>query len=179
VEKAVENNNMWGEILDQVQYIFALLFSKGLIFLSLVFGVFFNAIGYPKEIFIFILTLIIIDLFTKQGSIVIIHYGKFTIKNYMQAWIDRHLTSREIKNGITVKIILYSPFLYIANTIGTLPQIIYGNLISSVMYTMIALVEISSITENFIDSGHKSLIPFRDFIRSKQKQLFGGKEESK
>lgn len=175
----VNKNNMWNDVIEQTQYILALLFDKGLFITSLIFGIFLNAIGYPKEIFIFILSLVIIDIFTKQGSIVIIYYGKFTIRNYIQAWIDRHLTSREIKNGVTVKAILYSPFLYIANTICMLPQIIHGELISSVMYTMIVFIEISSITENFIDSGNKSLIPLLNFIKSKQKQIFGNKEENK
>lgn len=171
------DKNMWNEIYLHAYNVLSLMFNKALILISLVFGLFLSSIGYPKEILIFILTLIIIDLVTKQGLIVVINYGKFTLKNYKNAWVDRHLTSRAIKNGISVKVILYSPILYFAHQLGVIPEILYGSVISSVLYTLIILTEISSIFENGIASGKKGLIPFLNFINRRKEELIENSAE--
>ena len=165
------DKNMWNEIWSQAYYIFGILFNKVIFIISLIFGVFLSAIGYPKEIFVFILTLVILDLLIKQYSIVVIKYNSFSLNNYKQAWVDRHLTSRAIKNGISVKTILYSPMLYIANTIGLLPQVLFGSAISNVLYTLLILTEVSSILESLIESGNTNLIPFMKFINRKKDEV--------
>lgn len=165
------NKTMWQEVLDQSYQTLTLLFNKGIFFTSVLFGTFLSAIGYPKEVFLFILILVLIDLITKQYSIVVSNFKSFSLRNYKQAWINKNLTSRQIKNGITIKIILYSPILYISNKLGVIPEILYGSVISNILYTMLVLTEISSIFENFIECGYTGLIPFLKFINNKKDKL--------
>jgi hypothetical protein len=100
-----------------------------------------------------------------------------TLHSYFQAWRDRVLTSRQLKNGITIKVILYSFVLYVANQLTVIPEIFLGNEISGVLYSSLVFVEVSSILENFIESGVKGLVPLLNFFKNKQKEIVGDKSE--
>ena len=170
---------MFTEILHQALIILQAMLNKTLLFLSIVISIFFSAIGYPKEVIVFILVLVIIDLITKQSSLIITKYGQFTIHNYISGWIDKPavLTSRALKNGICVKTILYSPVLYMAHQFTVIPQMICGNIIANTFYTLLILVEISSIFENFIASGFTFFIPFLKYAKKKQDDIFEHKNK--
>ena len=159
------------EILYNFAEGFSLLFNKVILFFSVLGGVLLSAIGYPKEVLMFILTMVVIDLLTKQYAIVKVSYGSFTLRNYCKAWKDKKLTSRELKNGIGVKTFLYMPVLYMAHKASVVPEILYGNVISNVMYTLLIIVEFTSMIENFILAGHTLFVPFLKFIKSKQQQI--------
>ena len=173
--REVDDDDMWGEVYQAGFDIVSRFFDKGILFLSFIFGVFLSAIGYPREIILFIVVLTIIDLVTKHLSIVVVNYGSLSFKNYKQGWIDQKLTSRQLKNGLCLKTILYASLLYICNQLCIVDGILFGKEISGILYNAIILVEISSVLENFIDIGCMGLIPIRDYIKNKQKQLFGEK----
>ena len=175
--KEVNRDNMWNEIYLQGVDIAHRFFDKTIIFLSLIFGSFLGAIGYPKEIIVFILILSIIDIISKHLSEVIYKYKELTWSNYWLAWKEKILTSRELKNGVCVKLIMYSIALYVANQLCIINGILFGKEISGVIYSALVFVEISSILENVIHGGCTSLIPLRDYVRNKQKQIFKSKNK--
>jgi len=158
---------MFNEIIHQALIILQSMLNKTLLFLSVIISIFLGAIGYPKQVLIFILVLIVIDLITKQVSLIIVKYGEFSIRNYFKGWTDKPaiLTSRALKNGICVKTILYSPVLYMAHQFTIIPQMIGGNIIANIFYTLLLLVEVSSIFENFIASGFTFFVPFLKHIK--------------
>ena len=166
------NENMWNEVYQQGADIIVRFFDKGILLLSFIFGIFLGAIGYPKEVIAFITILTIIDILTKHLSIVVENYGSLSFSNYITAWKERILTSRQLKNGVCVKTIMYGCLLYISNQLGIIDGILFGKEISGVLYSAIVLVEISSVLENLIAMGNKSLSPILDFVKDKQKQLF-------
>ena len=150
-----------------------LITSKTIWILSLGFGIFLSIIGYPKEVVVFVLALCLIDIASKHLSIVVSNYQVFTIKTYLKAWKEKKLTSRAMKNGTGVKVMLYTPILYIANqlTLGNLSEsILFANQIGNILYTLLGFIEFSSILENFVDSGHDELLPFLNFLRKKEKE---------
>lgn len=159
------------EVFNCAVDIIQLCLNKGIWLLGTVLGIVLSEIGYPKEILIFIVTLIVFDLISKQYSIVMKSYKRFTIALYFQGWKDKHLTSRSLKNGICVKVLLYLPVLYTANKCSVLPQIVYGSTISNILYTILALVELTSILENFIDAGFTNLKPLLKFLKHKQDEI--------
>lgn len=140
---------------------------------SVLLGALLTALGYPKEVLVFIVVLIIVDILTKHYSLVRAKYNTFTLRKYFTAWKERVLTSRGMKNGIGVKVILYTPVLYIAHKASVLPEIMYGQTISSVLYSFLIIIEVVSILENYVDAGHTNLIPFLKFFKKKQLELFG------
>lgn len=175
--REVDENNMWGEIYQQASDIVARFLDKGIFLLSLIGSVFLSAIGFPKQIIVFIVALTIIDILTKHLSIVIVNYSSLSFSNYFKAWKDKVLTSRQLKNGIAVKTILYSSILYIANQLGIIDGILFGKQISGILYSSIVFVEVSSVLENLIAMGGTGLIPLLDYVKHKQKQIFGGKRD--
>jgi hypothetical protein len=170
---------MFNEIFNQALIILQSMLNKTLICLSVIISVFLGAIGYPKQVLVFILVLIIIDLITKQISLVAIKYGEFTIRNYFKGWTEKPaiLTSRALKNGVCVKTILYSPVLYMAHQFTIIPQMIGGNVIANIFYSLLLLVEISSIFENFIASGFTFFIPFLKYIKKRESEIFETEKE--
>ncbi|WDV47034.1 phage holin family protein [Clostridiaceae bacterium M8S5] len=159
------------EIIDCGSNIFKLCFSKSIWILGSILGIILSEIGYPKEVLIFIVTLIVIDLLSKQYSIIIKNYGKFTISLFYKGWKDKHLTSRALKNGICVKVFLYLPVLYTAHKCSILFEVVYGKTISNILYTVLVLVELTSILENCIDSGFTNLKPILKFLKHKQDNI--------
>jgi len=173
IVKEVDKNNMWDEIYLQALDIITRFFDKGILILSFIFGVFLSQIGYPKEIVVFILVLSIVDILTKHISIVITNYSSLNFSNYFKAWQEKKLTSRQLKNGISVKVILYAILMYISNQLCVVDGILFGKEISGVIYSAIVFVEVSSVLENGIAMGGSGLIPVRDFIKNKYKQILG------
>lgn len=169
----VDENNMWNEIYQHTWEIIIRFFDKGILLLSIIGGLFLSAIGYPKQIIVFIVALTLIDIFTKHISIVIANYGSLSLSNYFTAWKEKVLTSRQLKNGISVKTILYASLLYVAHQLGIIEGILFGKEISGILYSAIVLVELSSVLENGIAMGGTWLIPILDLVKNKFKQLFG------
>jgi len=167
------NENMWDEIYLQGVDIITRFFDKWILLLSIIWTMVLSAIGFPNQIIVFIVGLVIIDLISKHISIVIANYGSLTFKNYFNAWGTRVLTSRQLKNGIGVKTIMYACLLYISNQLAIVDGILLGQEISYVIYNSIILVEISSILENFIIMGGKGLQPLSDYIKNKYRQILG------
>ena len=173
MEERVDENNMWGEIYQQALDVITRFFDKGILFLSIIGSLFLSAIGFPKQIIIFIVALTLIDLVSKHISIVIINYKSLSISNYIKSWQEKVLTSRQLKNGIFVKTIMYACLLYISHQLGIIEGILFGKEISYIIYNSIILVEVSSILENGIDMGGTGLVPLLDFIKNKYKQILG------
>jgi len=177
IVKEVDKNNMWNEIWYQALEVITRFFDKGILILSIIGSIFLSAIGFPKQIIFFIVALTLIDIVSKHISIVIVNYGSLSFANYTKAWKEKILTSRQLKNGISVKTIMYASLMYIAHQLGIIEDIMFGKQISYIIYNSIVLVEISSVLENGIVMGGTWLIPIRDFIKNKYKQLFEIKSE--
>jgi phage-related holin len=139
--------------------------------MSVILGVFLSAIGYPKQVIVFILTLCLIDIVSKWYSVVVIKYGRFSFYHFFNAWRCKHLNSRAIKNGVGVKIFIYVPMLYIAHKASITDELFFGEVISNTLYSLLILIETISILENMVDSGLDRLKPILFFFRKKQEQI--------
>lgn len=142
-------------------------------------GLLLTLIGYPKEVLVAIFVLMVFDTLTKFYSIVVINYGSFTFKNYRKAWKERNLSSRGLKTGWGIKVILYFPMLIFAEqfTIGK-------EAISNILYGVLLIVEFKSILENFEDCGCSNGIIkiLLSFLKNKEKEMFkntSGGEDTK
>ena len=153
------------------------LFNEVILIISVFFGFVLSHIGYPKEAILFIFTLCIIDIISKWYSIVVINYKCFTFLNFISAWKDKNLSSRAIKNGIGVKVFIYTPILFIAHKTTLIPELYYRELISNTLYSMLILIESISILENLVDSGFDRIKPILDFFKKKQSQLIDNAPE--
>lgn len=154
-------------VIDQLQYL-----TNGMFWVfSVIFSTILAQIGYPKDSIIFIVVLVCIDLVSKQYAIVRQNYNDFSIRLYGKAWMEKKLTSRQMKNGLGVKSLLYLPILYMANQAGCIQDFIFGDTVAQVMYTMLILVEMASVFENFRDAGHIEVNPLLKLINNKQEEL--------
>lgn len=161
------------QAVEQLQY----LLNGALWVFSIVFSTVLAQIGYPKDSIIFIVVLICIDLISKQYAIVRQNYNSFSCYFYIKAWMDKKLTSRQMKNGIGVKSILYLPLLYMAHQASIIEEFMFGSTVAQVIYTMLMLIEMASIFENFRDAGHIEFSPLLKLVRNKQKELEKQMEE--
>jgi hypothetical protein len=171
---------MLRELFTQALAILQVFFSKSVIILSSILGVFLSLIGYPKQIILVIVILVVVDLITKHYSLVKINYQEFTLHTYILAWKQRVLKSRLMKNHICVKTFLYSIVFFVANQCEVIPQIIGGSAIASILYTGLLLTEASSIFENFVEAGNTEMLPFLKFFKKKTEEVFNEeKDDSK
>ena len=154
-------------VIDQLQYL-----TNGMFWIfSVIFSTILAQIGYPKDSIIFIVVLVCIDLVSKQYAIVRQSYNDFSIRLYGKAWMEKKLTSRQMKNGLGVKSLLYLPILYMAHQAGCIQDFIFGDTVAQVMYTMLILIEMASVFENFRDAGHIEINPLLKLVNSKQEEL--------
>jgi hypothetical protein len=68
---------MWKSIYTQASEIVLTMCNSIVLAISFLLGLVLSAIGYPKEVLVFLFTLIVIDLITKQYSLIVIKFGKF------------------------------------------------------------------------------------------------------
>lgn len=168
---------MWKSIYDQVHHLTVEL-GNWLVWLwSFLLGAFLSAIGYPKEVLSFLFWLIMIDLVTKHYAIVRAKFGTFTLRNYFKGWTSRILTSRSIKDGLGVKAMLYTPVLYIAHKLTVVDEILLADTMSLILYSLLVIIEIISILENFDDAGHREVAPFLKLFRKRKRELLGEEGE--
>lgn len=164
-------------IIDQMLCLIREFYNLMVVSVSLIFGVFLSAIGYPKQVIVFILTLCLIDIASKWYAIVVSKYGYFSINNFVNSWVCKHLNSRAIKNGIGVKLFIYVPMLYIAHKTSIIDEMYFGEVISNTLYSLLMLIETISILENLVDSGLDRLKPVLRFFNRKQDELCGKDDE--
>lgn len=161
------DKGMLEQALELLQYL-----TNGVLWVfSIVFSTILTQIGYPKESIIFIVTLVSIDLLSKQYAIVRENYSSFSIRLYGKAWMEKKLTSRQLKNGLGVKSILYLPLLYMAHQASVIKEFMFGDTVSQVIYTMLMLIEMASIFENLRDAGHIEVNTLLKLVKSKQSEL--------
>jgi hypothetical protein len=165
---------MLNMIASQANDFFQLITNKFVIMLGFVGGTVLTAIGYPKQVLFFILWLIVADTITKHYSIVVINYKEFTLGNYRRAWKDKNLSSRGLKNGWGIKGLFYFPILFFAHQASILPEIIWGEIISNTIYSMLSIIEMRSIFENFEDAGYKRYSSVFKFISLKEDEMSKG-----
>jgi hypothetical protein len=141
--------------------------------ISSIIGVFLSAIGYPREIVLFILILALIDIITKLYALTVINVGYFSCKNFFKTWLrDRKISSLEMKSGIFAKVCIYGTLLYAANSLIICQNDLwYAVAISNTIYTALVLLELSSILENFSDCGYKNFDILLKFFRKKQEEV--------
>ena len=168
---------MWKSIANQIGESVQTMCNTVVWTFSFLLGAFLSAIGYPKEVLSFIFWLVIIDLITKQYSIVVVKFGSFTVRTYLDGWRQRVLTSRGLKDGLGVKALLYTPILYIAHKMSIVQELMFGSALSSVLYSLLIIIEIISILENFDDAGHKEVAPLVRLFKKKKGEITGEGEE--
>lgn len=162
-------------LIKGFKYYIQLLFNKTIWLLSFLFGIVLTAIGYPKDIVVFIVMLVIIDTITKQCAIIKKHYGKINFKNFLKACITNKISSKLMKTGLGVKVSFYLIFLYIAHQIRFMPEIIGNVLISNTFYSLLVIIETKSISENFLLCGYKKIKPLLNFLNIKEEEIINRK----
>ncbi len=173
------NENLFELLILGLKHYLQLFFNKTILFLSILLSIIFTAIGYPKGILVFILTLVIIDTLTRHCAIVIQNYGKITLKNFLSACFTNKISSKYMKNGLGVKAFFYLIFLYMAHQASIHPEIIGRSYISNVLYSILFIIESKSITENLIDCGYQGFESILKFFTSKENELINKKMENK
>lgn len=148
-------------------------FDSSILFLGTILGSLLAQIGYPKQIVLIILFLCVADILTKWFSVTTINCGRFSLYNMYKTWIlDRKLSSEKFRIGTTAKFTLYLILLYPAHQLMYCENEVIGfSLISSVIYTIILLIELSSIIENFNDAGYTRLNGLLKWLRGKENDL--------
>jgi phage-related holin len=164
------------EIINKLNQVFNYLFVKGGIILTTILTLFLTAIGFPKSVIYFILSLIIFDILTRWFSIVYKKYGKFNLANFYKAWKERSLNSKKLKIGFFTKVFFYAILLIIAHQASIVPELAFGEVISNFMYSMIIILDMISILENMIESGWSKLKGMLAFFNKKKDELVGGNE---
>jgi hypothetical protein len=161
------------ELLEPIINLGLSLYNSTLWIASCIIGVLLSAIGYPKEVVLFILILTFIDIITKLYSLTIINSCCFSFYNFFKTWLkDRIISSNDMKNGIFAKCCIYGVFLFSANYLVICQNNVwYAIAISNTIYTAMILLELSSVLENFSDCGYKKFDPFLDFFKRKQKEI--------
>jgi len=142
---------------------------------SLILTTFLSAIGYPKEIIVFIFVLVIADVISRMMAEVYKKYKTISLYYFVISWKgeDKTLSSKKLKYGLFAKIFFYGVFLYVANQTSIIPEVICGQAISTFLYSMIVVIEFSSILENSIDLGFKRFKPILQFFNKKRDELVG------
>jgi hypothetical protein len=98
----------------------------------------------------------------------------FTLSNYRKAWKDKNLSSRGLKNGWGIKALFYLPILFFAHQASIIPEMLWGDVISNSIYTMLSIIEIRSLFENFEDAGYKNYSSILKFFSLKEKEISEG-----
>lgn len=165
------------QIFDKLINFLSEMFDKATVLISAILGFILSSIGYPKQVLVLIVGLIIFDTISKHYSIVVVNYGKFTIKNYFRAWKERNLTSRGMKNGFGTKALFYLPMLFLAHQASIIPELIGGTAISMVLYSIIIVIEGRSILENYEDAGFSKFSSIKKFFEKKEKDILSLSDE--
>ena len=165
------NDSIFELLISGFKHYMQLFFNKTILILGTVFGVLLTAIGYPKGVLAFIVTLVVIDTVIKFCVIVFENYGKITFINFIKACFTNKISSKILKKGLGVKAFFYLIFLYGAHQASILPEIISGEYISNVMYTILSIIEFKSITENIIDCGYKGFESILRFFQNKENEI--------
>jgi hypothetical protein len=53
------------------------------------------------------------------------------------------------------------------------PEMILGETMSNILYSLLIIIEVISILENFDDAGHKDITPFLRIFKKKKAELIG------
>jgi hypothetical protein len=170
-------NHLISFIISKAHSVWGYLIHQGGLILSLILTTILSAIGYPKQIIIFILLLIIIDVLTRWIAEVIMAYRQFTLYTFCKAWKDKVLNSKKLKHGIFLKIIFYTILLYIANQTGTIKEITFGQIISQFIYSTLVILDLISIAENMLDAGFSNAKFLVKYFKKKQLEIMGTNEE--
>ncbi len=171
-----QNENLFELLVNGFKHYVELIFNKTILFLGVIFGLILTAIGYPKSVLAFIVTLVVIDTLTKFGAITKEHYKNITLKNFLCACFTNKISSKNMKNGLGVKSFFYLIFLYMAHQAGIHVEIIGGEYISNVLYSLLFIIESKSITENLRDCGYNGLNSLLKFFDNKENELINGKK---
>jgi hypothetical protein len=164
---------MFEVVLHKIQSVGDYMIIKGGLVLSFCLTLFLNAIGYPKQVILFIAFLIIADILTRFHSEVYKHYGYFSIQKFFQAWSssEKVLTSRKLKNGFFTKIFFYSILLYIAHQTGITNELYFGKFVSNFMYSSLIILDSISICENMSESNFANANFIKKFFEKQRDNL--------
>lgn len=170
-----QNENLIEILTNGFKHYINIIWDKTIIFMSVILGIFLSAIGYPKSILAFIVTLVIADTIIKLFAITKQHYKKLTFNNFIIACFTNKISSKNMKNGLGVKAFFYLIFLYIAHQVSIIPEIIGGEYVSNVIYSLLFVIEGKSILENLIDYGFKQLKPLLKYFKTKENEILKDK----
>jgi hypothetical protein len=157
-----------------------ILSNKFILIFNIVLTAFLSAIGYPKQVILFIVTLICLDVLTRWYAEVVKKYGHFSIYNFLKAWkpSEKALSSKMLKKGLFEKIFFYGIFLFIAHQTSIITEMTFGQIISNFLYSIMIILDSISIFENIVDSGFDSAKPILDFFKRKKTEIIGTEDNA-
>lgn len=170
-----QNESLVSVLVEGFKHYARLVFNKAVLLPSVILGMILTAIGYPKSILMFITTLVVIDTITKVYAVVKKHYENVTLKNFLYACSTNKISSKNMKNGLGVKAFFYLVVLYMAHQASIHAEIMGGEYISSVLYSLLFVIEGKSITENLRDCGYNGLNSILKFFDNKEDELVNKK----
>lgn len=158
-------------IFNKLYLIWHYLFEKGGLIFSFLLTSFLAAIGFPKQVIIFIIVLVILDILSRWVAEVIKAYGKFDFLLFLKAWKHKKLNSKKLKRGLFLKVFFYSILLYIAHQCSICNELIFNNLISNFLYSILIVLDCISICENATDAGFDNINPIHKYLIKKKDDL--------
>lgn len=144
-----------------------MIFDNITVGISFIVTCFCSLIGYPKDILNFIAILVFLDLITKLFSIVLNRYNDFTPKLFIKACKEHLITSRALRIGTLSKLMVYLPFLIVANFINIVDELSLLRFFSNLIYVIITTAEILSLLENLISCTHGDLKKYLERAKGK------------
>lgn len=159
--------SQYHEILQHIHHRLVMIFDNITIGISFIITCFCSLIGYPKDILNFIAILVFLDLITKLYSIVLNKYNDFTPRLFIQACKERLITSRALRIGTLSKLMVYLPFLIVANFINIVDELSLLKFFSNLIYVIITTAEILSLLENLISCTHGDLRKYLEKAKGK------------
>lgn len=170
-----QNETLIDLLVDGFKHYAGLIFDNTILLLSAILSIILSSIGYPKSILAFITTLVVIDTVVRVCAIVKRNYGNITLRNILYACSTNKISSKEMKNGLGVKAFFYLVVLYMAHQASIHAEIMGGEYISSVLYSLLFVIEGKSITENLRDCGYNGLNSILKFFDNKEDELVNKK----
>lgn len=170
-----QNESLVSVLVEGFKHYARLVFNKAVLLPSVILGMILTAIGYPKSILMFITTLVVIDTITRVYAVVKKHYENVTLKTFLYACSTNKISSKNMKNGLGIKAFFYLVVLYMAHQASIHAEIMGGEYISSVLYSLLFVIESKSITENLRDCGYNGLNPILKFFDNKEDELVNKK----
>ena len=158
--------------VDKLTSMWDYLVIRGGILLSFLITLFLSAIGYPKQVIVFVVVLMIADVVSRWVAEVVMAYDYFDLINFFKAWRYKVLNSKKLKSGLYVKIFYYAIILFIAHQASITEELAFGQLISNFLYSILIVLDCISIMENATESHFEKAVPILCYMKRIKNKVF-------